>query len=90
MLILLSSCASSKAKYELVPVALEDMVWRRCKAVTDGEKYALKGECFIAKECKKRFWKKDKCRKKVLFCAWGDIECMLKWNTLDSYIKKSR
>lgn len=85
VILLTSSCATGKAKYKDVNISLKNMTWRFCSADRDGE-FAQKGLCYWHKECKSRFLRPKKCRRKLLHCSWGDVACMNKWKILEKTI----
>ena len=87
------SCASTSAEWsswKARDVAQDDQVWRRCSADKDLPARVNKGECYVSQECRTRTpWYsgvKTECRRLDLFCAWGDIECMVKYDTFNNVI----
>lgn len=84
-ILLLSSCSSLNASSEWKPkmMAKEKMKWDICSARLHGPDYDFKGFCYIYPECRKKFLRKEECRNKTLFCAWGDKNCALDWGLTD-------
>jgi|VirMetMinimDraft_7_1064189.scaffolds.fasta_scaffold08663_3 hypothetical protein len=82
--ILFTSCATfSKdwGEWQRDGIQEKQMDWHFCQAELDGPDFHHKGICYVAQECRHRKTilgnSKSECRNKVLFCAWGDVECML-------------
>ncbi len=78
----LTSCASlnAKAKWYRKDVAMNKWVFRYCSLDKDGQKYAGKGFCRISQLCIKKFLRKEKCKPDPMFCEFGDIDCLKKYN----------
>lgn len=81
--LLLTSCSSISGEwspYKRAGVAQEKMVWKFCNKELHGEEFARKGMCYVAQECSYKTTilrnKKKKCRNKMIFCKWGDIQCL--------------
>ena len=81
--LLLVSCASfSKdwGPWQRAGIAEKEMDWHFCQEELDGPDYHHKGICYVAQECRYRKTvfgnTRSECRNKILFCSWGDIECM--------------
>lgn len=80
-LVIVVACAtesSAVSEWKEIPIAQQDMDWRWCSEHLDGPDFAGKGWCFIGKECRNRFLRKDECRSKPYFCAFADVECLRK------------
>jgi hypothetical protein len=60
------------------------MTWRFCSSID--KDLNKKGFCYITKECRRKIII-EKCRAKTLFCSWGDIACLEKWEVLDKKIQ---
>lgn len=93
VILLVSSCASFSSnwsEWREEGVALNKKIWHNCRTRLDGPELNEKGQCYQDLECryKKRFLlkKKKQCRNKVLFCKWGDISCLRKYNIFFSEI----
>jgi hypothetical protein len=82
-LVLLTSCAST---YKPVGPSYKKRTWRVCKREKDNPTLHLKGLCYIEKQCKKRFLH-TVCKNKQLFCPWGDLTCMEKYELLDKRLR---
>lgn len=79
IMLLCFSCASLQSgEWVEVTLSQKEQVWRWCTLELDGPKYAGLGRCWIGKECKSRFLKKDICRPKPYFCTHADVECQIK------------
>ena len=78
LLVLISSSCAGKAKWRVVDVAPEKREWRWCDYTKDGESLDGKGICYISKKCIKKFLRKEKCKRVQLFCAHGDLDCLVK------------
>lgn len=82
----LYSCASVSADWgpwEHRDVPKLERRWRFCSVELDGPEYDKGGVCWIAKECrtKKTIFNnaKEECRKKVLHCPEGAIDCRVQY-----------
>lgn len=89
----LYSCASTSAEWsewKEVGVAQADQDCDWCTARRDGPEYHRKGVCWQSKECRTRNpWysgEKTECRRKPLFCAHGDLDCMDRYGILNKVI----
>ena len=85
VLLTMFGCASLQSKegpWAEATVRSERMDWRWCSEDLDGPTYSGKGWCWQGEECReiKRTFGKDyqECRPKPYFCAFSDVECMLK------------
>jgi len=76
LMTMLSSCANT-SEYVTVLLTNEKMNWRFCSSI-DNE-LNKKGFCYITKKCKSKFIGK-KCKKEILFCAWGDFDCYYRYS----------
>ncbi len=93
-LLFLASCATLNAvewgPWKMSDVESSKRVWRRCDLDHDGEQYARKGECYQSQECRTGTTilrnTRTECRPLILFCAWGDLACMDKYNTMNMVI----
>ena len=81
----LASCASTAREWgpwKRCGVAQEKMTWDFCQERLHGNQYHQKGMCYPALECRERrtIFNNPKIEERsiMLFCAWGDIECMNK------------
>ena len=83
---MVSSCASFSGEWsEWKPVSVPtvEKKWRFCRAELDGPELHEKGMCFQDQECRTKkvlFRTKEECRPKPLFCGWGDIPCLKRYN----------
>ena len=87
LILLFTSCSSmsrSWGEWKVASVPLNEKTWNFCREERDGPELHGKGICFQDQEC--RYKKtligrtKSECRNKVLFCKWGDIPCLKKYN----------
>jgi len=92
-LLLMTSCASYSSNWtnwKVISVPSEKKEWRFCRLELDGPTLNEKGLCFQDQECRtrKRILRKKEiqCRNKTLFCKWGDISCLKKYNIFFSII----
>lgn len=88
MLLLVASCSSLKAA-EWSPwidqdIEMSERRWDICHEEKYGPGLHMKGFCWSLNECRtrKRFLAKPlkECRVKIVFCKFGDIPCMVKYN----------
>lgn len=97
ILLFVSSCASSAERdwgeWQRVGVSQAEEEWHFCQKELDGPEYHEKGHCYQAQECRYRRTifnnKKSQCRNKVLFCKWGDVQCLYQNNLFNKVIKNS-
>jgi len=72
------------SEWKLNSVPSKEKIWRFCREELDGPRYHEKGVCFQDQECRSRKRilgkKKVQCRKKTLFCEWGNVECLKRHN----------
>lgn len=88
LLILLVSCATQSREWgawKVVSVPSIEKVWHFCRAELDGPSLDEKGVCYQDQECrykKKTLFsrRKEECRPKVIFCEWGAVPCLKKYN----------
>lgn len=90
---LLSSCSTLSGdwgEWKIVDVAQDKRQWKFCRAELHGDNYHHKGICYVSQECRYRRTifrnVKSQCRNKMLFCPWGDVNCMVKYDLLDNII----
>lgn len=93
VLTFLTSCVSMSAdwsSWKVEDVAYDKRIWRFCSREKDGEELHRKGFCYVSQECRTRKTilgnEKSECRQLPLFCAWGDIECMDRYNIFNKVI----
>jgi len=87
LMFLVSSCASFSGEWSdwrTVSVPSNEKAWHFCREELHGPELNEKGMCYVDQECRYRRTifgkKKSECRNKNLFCKWGDIQCMRKYN----------
>ena len=77
LILILSSCASSKEKeWYVKDVSMSKRRWRYCHKSKDGDKYHNKGFCYISLKCYKKWYRKEFCENDPLFCEHGDVKCL--------------
>ena len=97
ILVSLYSCASVSADWG--PWTMEDSpaperTWRFCTEELDGPELHNKGYCYQSEECRNKTTilgnDKKECRRLPLFCAHGDMNCLVKYgiNTMTISNKK--
>lgn len=94
-LILIFSACSSTAKdwgpWTRCGVAQDLMVWDFCNERLHGVSYHHRGLCYPALECRERKTILGNIRKEqraiMLFCEWGDIQCMYSNGLFNKVIK---
>ena len=81
--LLLTSCASISGEWgnwKRAGVAQEKMEWKFCRADLHGQEFHHKGICYMAQQCRYRTTilrnTKSECRNKLIFCGWGDVQCL--------------
>jgi hypothetical protein len=96
-LLFLVSCASFSGEWgpwKMIDVAQNKREWKFCTAELYGESVHHKGICYDSQECRYRktlFGRtKSECRDKLLFCEWGDIDCLIRYDILDNIIIEKR
>lgn len=92
-MIFMTACASMSSDWgawKVKDVATEKQDWRFCSLDKDGAEKAKQGMCYISQECHYRKTilgnEKEECRQAPLFCKWGDIECMDRYNIFNKII----
>jgi len=83
-IIYVTSCSSSD--WSPAGVSHAKKTWRICSIEKDGPEKAMRGFCYIDKECRIKWIKQ--CRPKPLFCPWNDIPCMRKYKLPDKKLKQ--
>lgn len=93
LLLLLASCSTMSGEWsawKITDVAQNKRQWKFCTQELHGNEYHHKGLCYDSQECRHRKTlfgrKKSECRDTMLFCTWGDITCMVKFDLLDNVI----
>lgn len=88
LLLLVTSCSTFSrdnwGPWKITSVPLNEKVWKFCRAELHGPVYDRKGHCYIDQECRFRETifgnEKKECRPKTLFCKWGDVQCLERYN----------
>jgi len=95
VLLISISCTSVDSKdwssWIMVDVPSKEREWEFCREDLHGPDFHQKGFCWIAEECRYRKTifnnTKNECRPITLFCKWGDIECLYKYDIFSMKIK---
>ena len=87
LLLLLISVSCASSPWTVKDVSLEKREWRFCSEHIDGPGKGLLGFCYSSQECRKKWLRKEECRKILLMCKWGEIECMKKYKLFDKKIR---
>lgn len=93
LVFLLNSCSSMSGEWgpwKMKDVSADKRVWRFCSATLDGEANHRKGICYESQECRTRKTifgnERVECRGLLLFCAWGDVACLDKYEIFEKVI----